>query len=77
MLVERCSDIEVESIVLINEEVVANKDDVADIKLADTEENTPDDDDGIKAQEDVDKQRMEKVFRKQEEEWLNKREKVS
>lgn len=34
------------------------------------------DDDGLKAQEDVDKQRMEKVYRKQEEEWLSKREKV-
>lgn len=34
------------------------------------------DDEGLKAQEDVDRQRMEKCYRRQEEAWLAKREKV-
>lgn len=34
-------------------------------------------DEGLKAEEDIIKQRSETIFRKQEEEWLTKREKVS
>lgn len=34
-------------------------------------------DEGLKAQEEVDRQRMMKCFRRQEEAWLTKREKVS
>lgn len=42
-----------------------------------TSETQLSEDEGLKAQEDIDKQRMEKVYRKQEEDWINKREKVS
>lgn len=43
----------------------------------DNEEIHPEEDDGLKAQDEVDKQRMEKTYRKQEEEWISKRDKVS
>lgn len=41
------------------------------------EEKQPEEDDGMKAQDEVDKQRMQKIYRKQEEEWISKRDKVS
>lgn len=43
--------------------------------LADEQQND-EEDEGLKAQEDVDRQRMEKCYRRQEEAWLAKREKV-
>lgn len=41
------------------------------------EEEPIEEDEGLKAEEDIIKQRAETIFRKQEEEWLTKREKVS
>lgn len=46
-------------------------------KPSEETEDIQDEDEGLKAQEDIDKQRMEKAYRKQEEEWISKREKVS
>lgn len=43
-----------------------------DESVAETSESIPE-----TPQEEIEKQRMEKVFKKQEEEWINKKEKVS
>lgn len=51
--------------------------DSAEAINVENEDKQPEEDDGMKAQDEVDKQRMEKVFRKQEEDWICKRDKVS
>lgn len=64
------ADVADESVDFINEEFdSASIDDQREV--VDEEE-----DEGLKAQEEVDRQRMEKCFRRQEEAWLTKREKV-
>lgn len=62
-----------ESVDSINEEFDATSiDDQREVNDVDDEEL----DEGLQAQEEVDRQRMEKCFRRQEEAWLTKREKV-
>lgn len=63
----------------LNAEEVTNDNEIEQTidKPSEETEDIQDEDEGLKAQEDIDKQRMEKAYRKQEEEWISKREKVS